>query len=71
MNAAVSPSSPASRTAKAAAEIAAILRTLPAKSSRARVLTVVAVANEQHRGMSLEKVGSYRRLPSGRAIFGF
>lgn len=68
---AVSPSSRASRTAKAATEIAAILRTFEQKKSRDRVLTVVVMANEQHRGMTLEKVASYRRLPSSRAIFGF
>jgi hypothetical protein len=66
---AVNPSSRVSRSAKAASEAAAILRTLDGKSI-ARVITVLAMAQARHRGMNLEKVATFRRLPSYRSMFG-
>jgi hypothetical protein len=66
---AVSPSSRVSNAAKIVRETAAILQTIDEKS-RDRVLTVLVMAKAKHRGMSLEKALSYRRLPSNRFMFG-
>lgn len=67
MNATVSPSL-VSRPAKAAGQVAAILRKLD-EDSIDQVLTVVIMANQRYRGMSLEKLATCRRLPSRRFLY--
>lgn len=67
--AAASPSPRVSNAARIVRETAAVLQTIDEKS-RSRVLHVLMMAKFGHRGMSLEKAMTYRRLPSDRFMFG-
>jgi hypothetical protein len=66
---AVSPSSRASRSARAAAQAGAILAKLDAESLD-RVLTTLILAKCKHRGLTLENLAARKRLPPDRFIYG-